>query len=583
MITNSDNTRTKPFTNNGQYVYPNAILDFFNLDKVLNAQIQQEKRNKRQQTSSDCNVMARMRPRKKRRLQGHLSPVLVIRFQEKHGTPKAKYIIALLDSGCSSSIMGAKLAQKLRKKKAVSTEWQTAAGTLKTTGTCNLRMQMPQISGTMTVEQTVHLTDEPISPRYDMVIGRDLMEELGIMLDFKDGLIHHGHEQVPMHDMDALPSLLRTVKSMDGNRSQNSKYLHESIDSTIVRPKRSVPLAKNLADAHFATGIKEPPIAADAVERVSQILDAKYAPVTPEQILENSPHLTAEQKKKLKPILYKHIRLFDGTLGKWKGIQHKLELRDPDAKPIACKPYPVPVKNKATLMLEIKRLCKIGVLRKVNDSEYQSPSTIIPKKDKTVRFITDFRKLNALLKRKPFPLPNIRDTLLELEGFEFGTSLDLNMGYYHIELHPDSRKYCTIVFPFGKYEYLRLPMGLCNSPDIFQEHMSELMCDLDYVCAYIDDVAILSKNTFDDHLTKVDKVLTRLEEAGLKVNGLKSFFGRKEFEYLGCVLTPKGVKPVQKKVEGMLAIAPPKMSNSFAHFWARLIITVTCESGDHTF
>eukprot|EP00980_Cylindrotheca_fusiformis_P022592 scaffold9481_cov181-Cylindrotheca_fusiformis.AAC.1 len=89
--------------------------------------------------------------------------------------------------------------------------------------------------------------------------------------------------------------------------------------------------------------------------------------------------------------------------------------------------------------MEIDRLCKIGVLRRVNNSEWQSPSTIVPKKDQTVRFITDFRKLNEKIKRKPYPLPNIRDTLMELEGFKFGTSLDLNMGYYHIELNPDSR------------------------------------------------------------------------------------------------------------------------------------------------
>ena len=84
------------------------------------------------------------------------------------------------------------------------------------------------------------------------------------------------------------------------------------------------------------------------------------------------------------------------------------------------------------------------------------------------------------------------------------------MGYYHIELEPDSRKLCTLVFPFGKYEYLRLPMGLCNSPDIFQEHMSGLMEDLEYVRTYIDDVAILSQDTWGDHLVRVDKVLTRL-------------------------------------------------------------------------
>ena len=100
-------------------------------------------------------------------------------------------------------------------------------------------------------------------------------------------------------------------------------------------------------------------------------------------------------------------------------------------------------------MMEIQRLCEIGVLRKINDSEWQVPSTIMPKKDQMVRFITDFRRLNTRIKRKQFPLPNIKDTLLQLEGFQYGSSLDLNMGYYHIELAPDSRKLCTIIFPLG--------------------------------------------------------------------------------------------------------------------------------------
>ena len=271
--------------------------------------------------------------------------------------------------------------------------------------------------------------------------------------------------------------------------------------------------------------------------------------------------------------------MFDGTLGKWKGVQHKLELKDENLPPVSCKPYGVPVATRQTLIMEIERLCKIGVLRKVNDSEWQAPSTIIPKKDKTVRFITDFRKLNTRIKRKPYPLPNIKDTLLELEGFKFGTSLDLNMGYYHIELHPDTRKLCTIVFPFGKYEYLRLPMGLCNSPDIFQEHMSALMNDLAFVRAYIDDLAILTTTTWEEHLIHIDTVLQRLKDTGLKVNGLKSFFGRSEIEYLGYMLTRNGVKPVQKKVDAILSIAPPKnikqlrsflgMVNYYRDMWMR--------------
>ena len=70
--------------------------------------------------------------------------------------------------------------------------------------------------------------------------------------------------------------------------------------------------------------------------------------------------------------------------------------------------------------------------------------------------------------------------LQKLEGFMYATSLDLNMGYYHILLTPFARRLCTVVLPWGKYEYCRLPMGLCISPDIFQEKMSELMAGLEF-------------------------------------------------------------------------------------------------------
>ena len=90
--------------------------------------------------------------------------------------------------------------------------------------------------------------------------------------------------------------------------------------------------------------------------------------------------------------------------------------------------------------------------------------------------------------------------LQKLEGFQFATSLDLNMGYYHIELTPESSRLCTVVLPWGKYEYLRLPMGLCNSPDIFQEKMSELMAGLDFARAYIDDLLVVTQGNFTTHL-----------------------------------------------------------------------------------
>jgi len=134
---------------------------------------------------------------------------------------------------------------------------------------------------------------------------------------------------------------------------------------------------------------------------------------------------------------------------------------------------------------------------------YYIPTFIIPKKDGSVRFISDFRELNKRILSKPYPIPNILDMLLNLEGFQWATSLDLNMGYYHVRLDPASKQLCAIVLPFGKHEYQAIPMGLCNSPDIFQEKMSELMDGLAFVWTYIDDLLCLTKGTFSDHLEKV--------------------------------------------------------------------------------
>ena len=132
------------------------------------------------------------------------------------------------------------------------------------------------------------------------------------------------------------------------------------------------------------------------------------------------------------------------------------------------------------------------------------------------------------------------------------------MGYYHIELSPSSKKLCTIVLPWGKYEYQVLPMGLSNSPDIFQENMSNLFRDLEFVREYIDDLLITSNGSLQDHLDKVGQVLERLHKTGLKVNANKLKFCRTEVEYLGCLITRDRIKSQAKKVQALHNMANPK-------------------------
>ena len=134
------------------------------------------------------------------------------------------------------------------------------------------------------------------------------------------------------------------------------------------------------------------------------------------------------------------------------------------------------------------------------------------------------------------------EALQKIEQFKSATAIDLSQGYYHIPLTENARKICTTILPFGKSSYKRLPMGLASAPDIFQSIMTEMFCDLDYV---LDDILILQREdeTEDDHLNKIETVLSRLQDKSFRANLRKSFFMKKELEYLGYLLTDKGLKP----------------------------------------
>jgi len=110
-------------------------------------------------------------------------------------------------------------------------------------------------------------------------------------------------------------------------------------------------------------------------------------------------------------------------------------------------------------------------------------------------------------------------------------------------------------------------MGYAGSADIFQAEMMDLMEALEYVRAYIDNLLVITTGTLEEHSQKLEEVLRRLREAGLKVNAAKLFFCTHEIEYLGYILTRGGIKePQQKKVQAILALNPPNNVKELRHF-----------------
>ena len=444
--------------------------------------------------------------------------------------PRKKIIKILLDSGSDGDLLFQKKGATKHfpySARQVPKSWRTSNGVFQTKGKGEVQVKFFEYSNSKVFLATPDIVEYDGKtmgkPAFDLILGTKTLKELGIILDFKKQMITIDEIELPMHNIEDMPSSKRKALA-----------LHNS-------------LARS----------QEPKSTEEATKRVVRILDANYKKADLQAVVtDNCSHLSSEDKDKLLELLKDFEPLFDGTLGAWKTTPVAFQLKE-GVKPYHGRAFPIPVVYKETIMKEIKRLCELGVLKWQPSSEWAAPSFIQPKKNKTVRFLSDFRELNKRLVRKPFPLPKISTVLQELEGFTFATALDLNMGYYTIRLDPDASKICTIIFPWGKYSYQRLPMGIAGSPDIFQAKMSELMAALEFVRTYLDDLLCITKGSLDDHLDKLRMVLTKLQEAGLRINAEKSKFCAHETEYLGYVLSRDGIKPQTNKVKSILALTPP--------------------------
>ena len=407
-------------------------------------------------------------------------------------------------------------------------KWKTSNGIFETNKVGHVQLTLPKFSTSkvFSVRPDIQFISEDAPlPMYDLIVGLETLANWKAILNFDDLSVTIDHVKLPMQQLQDL-----------GNPKVLQNLYRESTEPSVSRV---------------------------ATNRVTQILDAKYEKANlPNIVNDNCKHLNAQQRNDLLRLLLQHEELFDGTLGEWRGeaVNFQLQL---GAKPFHGRPFPIPHVHKDTIKKEVARLVEIGVLKPVQESEWAFPSFIIPKKSKdpdkagTVRFLSDLRELNKRVIRKPYPLPKISTVLQELEGFQYATALDLNMGYYTLRLDLSTSDMCTIIFPWGKYSYQRLPMGASNAPDIFQAKMGSLFQDLEFVRAYLDDLLIISSSTFEDHLDKLGKVLQRLQDKGLRINAPKSTFATDEIEYLGYTLTRQGIKPQTEKVSAILALQPP--------------------------
>ena len=133
----------------------------------------------------------------------------------------------------------------------------------------------------------------------------------------------------------------------------------------------------------------------------------------------------------------------------------------------------------------------------------------------------DYQNINQKIVIKPYPLHRMGETIQQLEGFQYATPLDPNMGYYNIDLLTESGNLTTIVTGFWKFRYNRFPRGLYASGEIFQSKVDELLGDIKGVKTYINDIILLGKGSSTQHIYHLRVIFDRLFASVIRVNNTK--------------------------------------------------------------
>ena len=168
----------------------------------------------------------------------------------------------------------------------------------------------------------------------------------------------------------------------------------------------------------------------------------------------------------------------------------------------------------------------------------------------------DLSRLNESVCRERHPLPVVEQVLAQLTGAKLFSKLDSNSGFWQIPLSPESALLTTFITPFGRFCFHRLPFGITFAPENFQKRMLSILSGVERVLCMMDDILVHGK-TQEEHDSRLQEVLQRIQRSGLTLNKEKCFFSLPEVKFLGQVIDSEGIGPDPDKVSAIRQVPEP--------------------------
>ena len=245
-------------------------------------------------------------------------------------------------------------------------------------------------------------------------------------------------------------------------------------------------------------------------------------------------------------------------MGHTNATKHKIVLKDLDTPPFKERFHRIPPPQLDEVREHLKLMLDAGVIHPSN-SPWCNAVVLVRKKDESLHFCIDFRKLNSLTVKDSHLLPHICKTLESLTGAAHYSTFDMNSGFWQVPMDEESKQYTAFTLgSMGLYECESMPFGLCNAPPTFQRLMQNCLGELNltYCLIYLDDVIVFSDMP-EEHLWRMRVVFDHLREHGLKLKPSKCEVFKLEINYLAHHVSQKGVLLSKKNLESIAQCPPP--------------------------
>ena len=232
-------------------------------------------------------------------------------------------------------------------------------------------------------------------------------------------------------------------------------------------------------------------------------------------------------------------------------VVHRINTH-PATAPMNVRPYRYPHFQKTEIEKQVSNLLSAGLIRP-STSPYSSPVLLVKKKDGTWRLYVDFRSLNVVTIRDRFPIPTIDELLDELGQASWFSKLDLRQGFHQILMHELDNEKTAFHTHHGHYEYLVMPFGLCNAPSTFQGAMNSVLTPFlrRFATVFFDDILVYS-DSLPSHISHLETIFQTLLQGQYYLKQAKCLFAQEQLEYLGHVVSGRGVEPEPSKVRDIL-------------------------------